>query len=332
MKTFFRNNYLYIRVKSPSLFTSSHAENSFDRTLDSIINKIYPFFHYGIFTEDIRTTFLRKMAKAAIDRLLVNQKELPSVFDISDTLISSLREIEEENKRCNFKSEICHNVRQSHFDSNFNDLYDQGLLGLIHSCGFSNNTKHIVFLSLGCGRGDKEKSANSFLRNQDFLRDVELQWIGLDSSSFENSFFEEPGNSFQLLNSTIQTKDTHAHIAGIKPKKNTIIICTALLSLHHMLEDVKTVTYRSTGCNALLIWEEPISKHHENDMLHQILRLAYDILANYSFDTEWSREFMKKPKLFRAKYLIKEELEQEFDVTLIRNRSPESFIYTKVLS
>ncbi len=289
---------------------------------------LYPHFIHTLISEDIRLTYLRKMflSKIFLDKKdyltqeFCNHKDR-SLQKIINTLIQSLVEVISNERKTFVQMKVRDNVLQGNSTGDLNQSLYKVIKDIVKE--IKHEKKIIKILSLGCGVGDKEEYIDRQLKN--IYKDIQFIWLGYDSEPYPNTFFHKEFNSF------ISAKDFKIKSQQIvKKKKNEKLLILAICSLHHMLISSRELENMFPAADAIILYEEPISKDMSSDFLLYALRLAYDILANFSFDSGWSKEFLINPRAFNAKYLLLEDLQNNYHSVPIKDRSPSSYIFWKL--
>ena len=224
---------------------------------------------------------------------------------------------------------VNHNLVKSNFNARFIDHYALILKKIINHFA-QNGNKNLIIISFGAAAGEHERLVSVKLKSFLKKNDISLKWLGADIYEHEDNFFKEKNNDFVLIKPIKAEDHWKSFVNKFLSDEKYKVIINLIGVIHHMELDVPALIKFTRGADAVLVYDEPILKKNKHDFWIYSLQLAYDVLANISFQNDWTKEILKDSKNFKAKYLIKEDLADFFDLYLLPERSPMSFFGTLI--
>ena len=181
----------------------------------------------------------------------------------------------------------------------------------------------IIYLALGCGYGEHDKERYNELKEQ--FPQLDLRLAGFDPFfDKQDHIFTKEGHIF--IDADLKPGETFPHAilkeAGLQ---KAYFIAVERYALHHMGRSLAGIQ-RELGGIPFVSGEEPVRSSQRKNMFERAATVAYDLLANWCFDTQfkqkWTREAIADPdknySSFNALYRREETLHSNGSIQTIQ--------------
>jgi hypothetical protein len=161
--------------------------------------------------------------------------------------------------------------------------------------------RSVNIISVGCGEGSVEGGIAEDLRAQG----IDSTWIGIDHDRTlpPQSIFRQEGN--HLIPPPEDATNYIDHIRKTSPgalQEGSPTFVMFNLSAHHIPLTPQQILERTQGAQAI-VFEELVDEKLYQDPLNRIVYIAYDVLANYSFNPAWIQAAVEDPRQFTIRHL-----------------------------